>query len=76
MCGGSAARSAVRYAFRLVTAANRALLLLSLGCDGASVFSVSVSFVTASPVRFFFSAFSAMARLSGLGVIPVENLIY
>ena len=75
MCGGSAACSVVRYAFRLVTAANRALLLLSMGGGRVSVFSVSV-FVTASPVRFCFSALSATARLSGFGVIPVEKLIH
>ena len=40
-------------------------------------FFVSVSvFVTASPVRFCFSAFSATVRLSGLGVIPVEKSIH
>ena len=77
VCDGSAACSVVRYAFRLVTAANRALLLLSSGDGGVSVFSVSVSvFVTASPVRFCFSALSATTRLSGLGVIPVEKLIH
>ena len=51
VCGGGVACSVVRYAFRSVTAVNRALLLLSSGYGGVSVFSVSV-FVTASPVRF------------------------
>ena len=72
--GGSATCSVVRYAFRLVTAANRALLLLSSGGGGVSVFSLSLSvFVNVSPVIFCFSALSATARLSGLGVIPVEK---
>ncbi len=74
MRGGSAACSVVRCAFRFVTAANRVFPLPSGsgGDGGVSVFSVSIP---AAPVRFWFSAFSALARLSApaLGVIPVTN---
>ena len=49
----------------------------SSGCSGVSVFSIFISvFVTALPVGFCFSAFSATARLSGLGVILVKKLIH
>ena len=58
--------SAVRCAFRLVTAANRTLLLSLESGSGFSVFAVSV-FASAMPVRF-----SMTARLSVLSVISVR----
>ena len=67
MCGRGAARSAVRCASRLVTAANRTLLLSLEGGSGNSVFAVSI-FASALPVRF-----STTARLSALGVISVRS---
>lgn len=69
----SAACSAVRRAFRLVTTANRTLLLPSRrvrgGAGGVSAFSVSVLVSTLSD-RVRISVFSATARQSDLGLIP------
>ncbi len=73
--GGRAACSAVRCAFRFVTAANRGLSSPSGGGDDDEVSAFSV-FVSAAPVRFWFSAFAVPATLSvpaALGVIPVTN---
>lgn len=75
MRGGSAACSVVRCAFKLVTACNTALLLPSGGGGGDDDdndgVSASCVFVSALSFRFRFSAFSAIGRLSALGVIPV-----
>ncbi len=61
--GGSAACSAVRCTSRFITAANRPLTLPSGGGDDGGVSAFSV-FVSAEPIRFSFSAFSAPARPS------------
>jgi hypothetical protein len=66
--GGSAAWSIVRCSFRFITTLYRTLLLSSGGGGWTPELSV---FVSASPTKVWFSAFSAPMRLSALGVIPV-----